>query len=116
MTKMEIDYEYLNLEEVLQRIGGDQSVLKMMLGLFLESAEVARLEQSLKEKDHAAAQELSHGIKGMAGNLSLTALYQISTLLNNELKDGTFNTATVDQYFEILENTRSVVIAVCETL
>ena len=56
--------------------------------MFLESEEFSALDGFLIQKDYGKAADSAHAIKGMTGNLSLTALFETSTKLMEELRQG----------------------------
>lgn len=79
---------YINLDEGLGRVRGNKTLFKRMLGLFLANDSFAQLEESLAAGEYEKAGEHAHAIKGMTGNLSLTPLFEASTTLMNELRQG----------------------------
>jgi HPt (histidine-containing phosphotransfer) domain-containing protein len=99
--------DYFNVDEALSRIRGDKNTLKLLIGLFVDSKEMAGLEQALAEEDYPSAAAFAHGIKGVAGNLSFTAMYNISSKLNEELKLGAPNKETVEEYYAVLDGTKA---------
>ncbi len=99
--------DYFNVEEALSRIRGDKNTLKLLIGLFVDSEEMTGLEKALAEQDYPSAAAFAHGIKGAAGNLSFTAMYNISSKLNEELKLGAPNEETVAEYYAVLDGTRA---------
>ena len=78
----------INLKEGLARVRDNKKLYRRMLGMFLESGEFAAMEESLMEKDYGKAADAAHALKGMTGNLSLTALFNISTKMMEELRQG----------------------------
>jgi len=80
--------DYVNVKEGLARIRDNKKLYRRMLGMFLESGEFAALEDSLMQKDYGKAADSAHAIKGMTGNLSLTELFNVSTKMMEELRQG----------------------------
>ena len=80
--------EYIKVKEGLARVRDNKKLYRRMLGLFLESGEFASLEEYLTQREYAKAADSAHTIKGMTGNLSLTALFNISTKLMEDLRQG----------------------------
>ena len=78
----------LNLDEALGRFGGNVAIYKKMLTMFKDSSYFDDLNTSLKENELEQAERAAHTIKGTAGNLSLTALYQVACDLDEQLKKG----------------------------
>ena len=108
-----MDPVYINLEEGLGRIRGNKSLYKRMLQMYLASPEFEKLETCFNANDAKGAAEVSHAIKGMVGNLGLTALFEISTALMNSFRAGNWDEALIDSYRLAEKETR---IAVNETL
>lgn len=80
--------ECINVKEGLARVRDNKKLYKRMLGLFLESGEFASLEEYLTQKEYAKAADSAHTIKGMTGNLSLTAIFNQSTRMMEDLRQG----------------------------
>ncbi|MDL2289749.1 Hpt domain-containing protein, partial [Clostridia bacterium OttesenSCG-928-F22] len=91
----------------LNRVRGNQALYNKMLQMFQNSEEFAKLDGFLAEKDYQKAGEVAHAIKGMSGNLSLTAVFEHSATLMQELYAGAPNEATLQQYRDALEHTMS---------
>lgn len=98
--------QYIDLDAALARIRGNRKLYRRMLGLFTQSTEFAALEESLSAGDLNKAGEYAHSIKGMTGNLTLTKVFEASTLLMNELRQGILNDETVAAYRDALAKTR----------
>ena len=78
----------INVKEGLSRVRDNKKLYRRMLGMFLESGEFASLEEYLAQKDFPKAADSAHTIKGITGNLSLTALFNISTKMMEDLRQG----------------------------
>jgi HPt (histidine-containing phosphotransfer) domain-containing protein len=96
----------LNLEEGLSRVRGNKKLFRRMLSLFDASEEFQKLQALLDAKDYPQAGDVAHTIKGMVGNLSMTALFETSTVLMNELRQGVYDDAHIAQYQDALDQTR----------
>ncbi|MGI6152925.1 MAG: Hpt domain-containing protein [Christensenellaceae bacterium] len=103
--------KYINKEEGLSRVRGNEKLYGKMLQMFLNSKEFDALDESLKTDDLTRSAEIAHGIKGMTGNLSLTLLFETSTQLMNELRSGKKDEATVAAYQDAYGKTRELVEA-----
>ncbi|MDL2238451.1 Hpt domain-containing protein [Christensenellaceae bacterium OttesenSCG-928-K19] len=108
--------EYIDLESALGRVWGDKDTLKLMLNLLLEGDEFDQLKNALEQQDYKTAEAYSHAIKGMAGNLSVDRLFEISTQLNDELKKGPPQAQTVQDYYDVADKTIEAVKETLETL
>lgn len=68
-----------NIDEGLERLGGNQALYERLLGSFLKTMETHRLAADFDAGDLAGAIEKTHAIKGTSGNLSITPLYEAYT-------------------------------------
>ena len=78
--------ELINTEEGLLRLGGNAQIYKALLEKFTQNDYYESLCHHLANSNFVEAKANAHTIKGTAGNLSLTALYQVATALDNALK------------------------------
>lgn len=101
--------QYLDMETGLSRIRGNKKIYAKMLNLFLKSDEFAKFEESISLKDYQKASDVSHAIKGMTGNLSLTKLFDDSSKLMVQLKDNIYDEDTIASYRESVIKTREAV-------
>ncbi len=72
----------------IQRIGGSaESYQRLLARLLVSAREKGRLlSQAVEGEDWSEAEQLSHSLKGEAGNLGATALYHALTRLNETLR------------------------------
>ncbi|MDR2822565.1 MAG: hypothetical protein LBV58_03340 [Acholeplasmatales bacterium] len=80
--------------------------------MFLKSEEPAKLRAAISENNIPLMSDVSHAIKGIAGNLSLNLLFEVATKLNTELKTGVLNRDYYEEYEDILNSTIEAVNAV----
>ncbi|MDD4310220.1 MAG: Hpt domain-containing protein [Candidatus Cloacimonetes bacterium] len=82
-----------NQKEAIDRIY-DLDLINQLLAQFNETltAEVASLLNALENDDMHTAEQISHSLKGVAGNLSLIGIYQAATALNDAIKLSGSNT------------------------
>lgn len=66
----------INVEEVLERLGGDEAFLKELLNMYDEEfqAKYQELEKAIQERDFKNIREAGHYLKGASANLSLPGL------------------------------------------
>jgi len=76
-------------KEALSRFGGNEAIFKILLKKFTENPYFNQIEVALDKDtlDFAQAEQAAHTLKGVAGNLSLSALYDAATALNKDLKE-----------------------------
>jgi HPt (histidine-containing phosphotransfer) domain-containing protein len=86
LKKAGIDYD-----SGLDRFMGDASLYEMVLGLFLDDDSIEKAGAALSARDYSSMFEVMHGLKGVAGNEDMTALYKASSelveLLRGEVRD-----------------------------
>ncbi|MDR2523242.1 MAG: Hpt domain-containing protein [Synergistaceae bacterium] len=77
MDEVEIK-KYVDTVKALERIRGNAKLFKMLLTHFLDTrGQVDQLKQEISANDRQAAAKSVHAIKGVAANLSMTALYEL---------------------------------------
>jgi HPt (histidine-containing phosphotransfer) domain-containing protein len=80
--------EYVNYEEALKRFSGSTATLKRLLVSYLAKNPYTQLRESLEAGDLEAAATHAHSLKGVVGNMSLSALFDVSARVCDELKQG----------------------------
>ena len=83
--------QYVDAEKALERIRGNAKLFKMLLTTFIESTgpQFEQLKKEIEADDREAAAKTVHAIKGVAANLSMTTLYELSPSFEALLKgDG----------------------------
>ncbi|MDR2528467.1 MAG: Hpt domain-containing protein [Synergistaceae bacterium] len=70
--------KYVDTVKALERIRGNAKLFKMLLTHFLNTqAQMDQLKQEIAANDRQAASKSVHALKGVAANLSMTALYEL---------------------------------------
>lgn len=69
----------VNVDEGLERLGGNQALYERLLGSFLKTMDAHHVEPDFDTSDLAEAIEKTHAIKGTSGNLSITPVYEAYT-------------------------------------
>ncbi|MDL2257725.1 Hpt domain-containing protein [Eubacteriales bacterium OttesenSCG-928-K08] len=101
--------QYMDVGGALARVRNNVKLYNRMLQMFQQSAEFDAFDQAIAAEDYARAADVIHGIKGMTGNLSLTLVYELSSALMNQLRNGAYEPETLEQYRDALEKTRAYV-------
>lgn len=65
-----------DVKDALRRLTGDEALYVLCLHTFAEDPLFEQLETQINTANLSAAFESAHTLKGVAGNLSLTPLYQ----------------------------------------
>ena len=103
------EYKYVDMEAGLGRVRGNSVLFRKMLGMFLASEDFAAFEEALAAKDYPKAADAAHTIKGFTGNLALTPLFEQSAKLMSQLRGGGYDEAVLQNYRDILTETRAEV-------
>ena len=90
--------KYINVDEALVRMRGNKKLYVKMLDLFLSVNEFTQFEEAIKQGDLNKAADVAHAIKGMTGNLSLTALFEQSEILMRQLRQGELDQNLIADY------------------
>ena len=85
--------EYVDVNDALKRVGGNMGLYKKLLGRFVEGNHMAALVDALKSDDKEEPIRMAHTIKGVSANLSLIKIRDITTELEQVLKDGADHSA-----------------------
>ena len=80
MPILTADYSGLNHEEMAASIGLKPKHIPMLLGSFLEESQsiLKSLSVAVEAKDFATIKANAHSIKGSAGNLKFTEIYEMT--------------------------------------
>jgi two-component system sensor histidine kinase/response regulator len=89
------DMKYVDPEEALQR-GYKRELYVKWLRRFQANTTLDDLKKSLEAGDMEKAQEEAHRLKGVAGNLSLTALYHQALALEQSIKTRTVEAGAME--------------------
>ena len=72
------DTGLIDMDSVLERIGGDESFFQELLDIYIEDfiEKFTHLQQAIAHADFNNIKEIGHSLKGSSGNLSLTSLHE----------------------------------------
>jgi len=116
MDDMEIK-QYLNKEKALERIRGNAKLFKTLLTHFLATqSQFEQLQKEIAENDREAASKSVHALKGVAANLSMTALYDICTPFEALLKTDADTAESLALFNAAYEKTVECVKSTLSTL
>ena len=108
--------KYIDIDSGISRVRGNKTLYARMLNLFLNSPEMAKFDECITQNDYEGASAAAHAVKGVAGNLSLNPLFEISNELMLSLRQGTLDAEMLVSYRDILENTIKSAKAAIEEL
>ena len=78
----------LDLDGALERVLGSEALLERLLGKFTADKNFDALGSALAGGDAQRAYAAAHTLKGVCGNLSMTALYELFTRQSDALRRG----------------------------
>lgn len=74
----------IDIEMALSRFAGDEKLYEMCFNMLLDDPSFASLGTHIAEKNYNEAFSAGHTLKGVTGNLELSALYsKISTIVES---------------------------------
>lgn len=89
------DLRGVNVEESLQRIGGDVNVYYSLLDMFRskEREAVTRIREAISINDYKAAERLAHTLRGILGTIGAESLETQVGIVENHLRNNMFEVA-----------------------
>ncbi len=99
----------IDVDGGLARTRGNKKLYVRMLGMFLSGQEFDHFEAAITEGDLGKAGDAAHTLKGVTGNLSLTALYEQSAALMQKLRQDELDEALIAAYHDTYALTRAAV-------
>ncbi len=78
----------VNIDEAVERFMGNQSLYEKMLKKFPDMLNKASINPDFDCNDYTEVIEKTHAVKGAAGNLSLTPIYEAYTKIVDLLRNG----------------------------
>ena len=104
---------YINSEEGIKRVVNNAKIYAKLLAKFKIDPSFSGLEKAIAEGDMENAKGLSHTLKGLAANLSLTELTKQCIELESQIKSGNLNpeqfTLVKDVYVQTLSEIDKVI-------
>ena len=107
LQNAEIDYE-----DIIDRFEGNESLYLKLAELFLDDPHMPNVRKAFAAGDLATAETEAHALKGVAGNLSFSALYEAAAKASDALREGDAQTARA--LLPELREAREAVLAALE--
>lgn len=95
----------IDVQEVLDRMMGNEALLERLLGKFLEDVNCERIVEATEARNGEAAINAAHTLKGVAGNLSIKPVYHLAARQCELLRLGQWEQAQA-QFPELEEAVR----------
>ncbi|GHV41424.1 hypothetical protein FACS1894187_23140 [Synergistales bacterium] len=110
MNEAEIK-EYVDEGKALERIRNNAKLFKTLLKSFVGTTpdQIAQLKKEIEAGDKAAAAKSVHTIKGVAANLSMPKLYELSPQFETLLKGDGDTAEMMTNYGAVYDKTIEVV-------
>lgn len=106
---------YIDISSACERLISAK-VYKTVLKKFITSKDLSKLTEEYYNHNFPEAIRAIHTIKGMVGNLSLTALYEGSIDLEIKLKQGQAVDTDVEEFKCLWEKTKKYAAIVIEAI
>ena len=101
----------MNVKELYESINGDyqralsvmmsDSLIERMINKFMANNAYLDMVKAYENKDYASLFPLAHTFKGVAGNLALTELYEIASIITEATRNGA--TPNLDKEIDTLK-------------
>ncbi len=78
----------IDYDEALDRFGGNAALYKRLAVKYLNDTHFVAFAAALQAEDYDEAYRQAHSLKGVAGNLSLTRLYNIASMVCECLRNN----------------------------
>jgi HPt (histidine-containing phosphotransfer) domain-containing protein len=106
------DIKYIDVASGSARVGGNESLYRRLLGKFEASVDIEGFNAAIASENFEEAGKIVHAAKGAAGNLSLTAFFEESSVLMEQLRGGGVPQARdVELFRSLYEETKQAVMA-----
>ena len=81
---------FINVEEGIERVGGNRELFFKLLRRFADeyADSVQVILDLIKQDNLVEAENQCHGLKGVAGNLSMVDLFESAKEIDDDLKKG----------------------------
>ena len=85
---MSEEKNYIDFDSALRRIGGNEVLYKKLLTIFLKDIKIEELYLAIENSNLEEVAVIAHTIKGVAANLALINLQNITTTIDKDAKSG----------------------------
>ena len=91
-----INKEYIDVNDALNRIGGNEGLYKKLLARFIEGNYLEAIDAAIQSGDMEESARAAHTLKGVSANLSLIKIQSASLELEHAVKEGADYSAKLD--------------------
>jgi len=84
----------LDYEKGLEQVGGDESLLKEVLGIFIEDVprKLSELREGLMQEDREKIRRAGHSLKGASANIAADAVQKVAFDIEKMAAESDFDT------------------------
>ena len=101
--------KYIDMESALTRVGGNKGLYEKLLAKFDGSFDMQAFDSAIESGDYQSAGDIAHSAKGVAGNLSLTAFFDQSVIVMDQLREGNYDKDSVDKFRQLYSETKTAI-------
>lgn len=91
-----------DMDGAMRRMVGDEELYGVCFAYFMNDPAFSALEEALHEKNYASAFDAVHTLKGVAGNLGLMRIYELTSVMVETLRGGEPKNGDFDQLYKAL--------------
>ena len=106
---MSEEKNYLDIEDALKRVGGNEALYKKLLIIFLDDNNAQQLCNAVEIGNNEAAAQLAHTIKGVSANLSLIKLRTLAADIESRVKSGLDAKELLPEFMTTFEKTSELI-------
>lgn len=108
----------LDLPGMLKKLGGKPERISRLLQMFAKNhaTDAEEIASHLHNSANAKAKLLAHSLKGVAGNLGLTAVYQSANAINNLIKEDLAPLSLLLTQVDLLKHELETVVQAIQAL
>ena len=105
-----------DMEETLERMGGDESLLAQIAGLFIEESRTVlpALRSAVQERDQSSIEHQAHSLKGSLSNFGAKHAYELARALEQKGRDR--DMTGIDEIFIALDRATALLIRELESI
>lgn len=107
---------YIDTQGAMLRVRGNAKLFKSLLNVFLHDPHFNQLLLQVGRGEYEAAAHTAHAIKGVAANLALTEVFELSRILEGMLRAGDDVSDFIDNYKSEFLKTCSCIESILKTL
>lgn len=96
---------YVDVEEGLKRVLNNKQLYIKLLKKFKDTTNLNELADAIHTNDLTSAKEKVHTMKGLSANLSLTKLFLKTQELENKIKEGIADKASMKSLQDTFDET-----------